>query len=257
MTLLEKFNISLALELANLSLETSIQYSDYKKGKKWLGPKGYQLEATFQIMHEGKLFPLGFIASKGEDIYISWRGVGSIEEWIEVAQFEQEECAYLAEKSKVESGFYQIYTSTEESCSPQDKILNFLKARQIKGNIYVTGHSMGGALAVLNALDIAKNTKYKEPILYSFAGPRTGSPNYASIYDNAIAHSWRVVNSNDKIPDLPLKDILGYHYQHVKQEFGITFGNEHLCDWREDHSLLNYIKQLKKISEDLRVNTEN
>ncbi|SMN15831.1 Putative lipase [uncultured Candidatus Thioglobus sp.] len=246
--------MSLALELANLSIEAYIQYFDYKKGKKWPGPKEHQLEATFQITHEGKLFPLGFIASKGEDIYISWRGVDSIEEWIEVAEFEQEECTCLEEKSKVESGFYQIYTSTEESCSPQDKVLNFLKARQIKGNIYVTGHSMGGALAVLNALDIAKNTKYKEPILYSFAAPRTGSPNYASIYDNTIAYSWRVVNSNDKVPELPLKDSLGYYYQHVKQEFGITFGSKEPRDWVENHLLPNYIKQLKKISEDLREN---
>jgi predicted lipase len=69
----------------------------------------------------------------------------------------------------------------------------------------------------------------------SFAGPRVGSPDYASIYDNTIDNSWRVVNSNDKIPELPLKDTLGYHYQHTKQEFVITFGSVCPLDWKKNH----------------------
>lgn len=253
----KKFDINLALELADLSAEAYIQYTDYIKNKEWPGPKGYKVEATFQILYKGDPFPLGFIASKGENIYISWRGIQAIEEWLEVADFKQVECTYLIEKSKVESGFYQAYISVEESCTPQARVLDFLRSRQIKGNIYVTGHSLGGALAVLNTLDIAKNTKYKTPILYSFAGPRVGSPDYASIYDNTIDNSWRVVNSNDKIPELPLKDTLGYHYQHTKQEFVITFGSECPLDWKKNHSLPNYINQLKKIHEGLCVKTDD
>ncbi|SGZ76944.1 Lipase [Bathymodiolus thermophilus thioautotrophic gill symbiont] len=255
MTSSKKFDINLALELAHLSAATYTQYVDYIKGKKWTVPEGYKLEITFQTTHEGDPYPLGFIASKGGDIYISWRGVLTIEEWFEAIDFEQEDCAYLTEGSKVESGFYQVYTLAEKICSPQVKVLNFLKERQIKGNIYLTGHSLGGALAVLNVLDIVKHTKYQDLILYSFAAPRTGSPEYAAIYNNANLNSWRVVNVNDEVPKLPLKNTLGCYYQHVNQEFSITFGSGCIEDWAEDHLLPNYISQLEKMKEGLCANT--
>ena len=241
------FNLDLALELASLCNDAYAQYDAYKKGKEWVGPKGYKLDVTFQAMYEGPNVPIGFIASKGHDVYISWRGTSSVEEWVEDAKFEQVKCSYLPGNCKVELGFHELYTTGKKQSSPQSAILNFLKDKQIKGTLYVTGHSLGSALSVLNTLDIATNTNHRNPVFYSFAGPRVGSPEYVSIYNNAISNSWRVVDLNDEVPKLPPEDIFGNNYKHVDKEFDITFGGKFPWDWPHDHILMNYTKQMRKL----------
>lgn len=246
MNLPEDFNLDLALELANLSNEAYSQHDAHEKGEIWSGPNGYILDTVFEAVYEDKNMPLGFIASKGDDIYISWRGTITPEEWIEDAKCEQVVCSYLPGDTKVELGFHQLYTTGVEGSSPQNTVLNYLKEKQVKGKTYVTGHSLGAALAVLNALDIAKNTHHNHPILYSFAGPRVGSPEYTEIYNKGVSSSWRVVNTNDKVPKLPPEEI---DFKHVDNEFDITFGGKWPWDWGDNHFITHYIKQLQKIKQ--------
>jgi pimeloyl-ACP methyl ester carboxylesterase len=40
----------------------------------------------------------------------------------------------------------------------------------------VCGHSLGGALATLLALDLAASTGFSHPVVYTYASPRTGIP---------------------------------------------------------------------------------
>ena len=250
MDLPKTVNLKLALELAHLSKDAYSQNEYFKKGKKWPGPEGYTLETTFHSGHEDNHAPIGFVASKEDDVYISWCGTISFREWIEGSKFHQVECSYLTENIKVELRFHQLYTMDtmgQENDSPKNIILEFLKTKQIKGTLYITGHSLGSALAVLNALDIAMNTQHSNPVLYTFAGPRVGSPEFASIFNRVISDSWRIVNINDEVPKLPFEDAFGNHYKHVNNEFDITLGGKFPWDWVEDHLLINYINHLKKI----------
>ncbi len=52
--------------------------------------------------------------------------------------------------------------------------------------LYVTGHSLGGALAVLATLDIAVNTAFHSPIMYTLAGPRVSDPDFANRFDAVV-----------------------------------------------------------------------
>ncbi len=45
--------------------------------------------------------------------------------------------------------------------------------------MYVTGHSLGGALAQLFALNIEKNLKIKSTV-YTYGQPRTGNRQYSN-----------------------------------------------------------------------------
>ena len=46
--------------------------------------------------------------------------------------------------------------------------------------ILITGHSLGGALAVLSALDIKKELMFNETIsLYTFGAPRVGNDEFS------------------------------------------------------------------------------
>lgn len=67
---------------------------------------------------------------------------------------------------------------------------------------FVTGHSLGGALATLSALHISQKTQFFDPILYTFANPRAGDGDFAAQCRNLTAY--RVFNSEDLVPNLPL-----------------------------------------------------
>jgi triacylglycerol lipase len=72
--------------------------------------------------------------------------------------------------------------------------------------IYVTGHSLGAALATLAALHIDKLIKSKGlaiPVhLYTFASPRVGDRTFASHF--GAIDAYRIINSEDLIQSVPL-----------------------------------------------------
>ena len=119
--------------------------------------------------------------------------------------------------------------------------------------LYVTGHSLGAALAVLSAPQLAAETSLV-PTVYTFAGPRVGDPVFALAYADRVPVTWRVVNTNDIVPTLPptvaVVDENGdekiFFYEHVDSEDAITFGTpiRSPSDIVEDHSLCNYYDTL-------------
>lgn len=61
--------------------------------------------------------------------------------------------------------------------------------------LWVTGHSLGGALALLAAVRINKVQG-----VYTFGAPRIGDREFAAVYP---ARAFRMVNNNDAVPHLP------------------------------------------------------
>ena len=70
--------------------------------------------------------------------------------------------------------------------------------------LYVTGHSLGGALASLAAYRLAKEGK---PVraTYTFGSPRVGNLDFYSGY-NVV--NYRFVHNNDLVPHVPLEFLL-------------------------------------------------
>lgn len=76
-------------------------------------------------------------------------------------------------------------------------------------NVYITGHSLGGALATIAALDITRKNKLNNPInLYTFASPRVGDNIFADKFNEFISKdkikAFRFANSEDLVPKIPL-----------------------------------------------------
>ena len=74
-------------------------------------------------------------------------------------------------------------------------------------NIYVTGHSLGGALATIATMHIADKDKLKTPInLYSFASPRVGDNTFADKFNQLSPNkikAFRFANSEDLVTKVP------------------------------------------------------
>jgi len=77
--------------------------------------------------------------------------------------------------------------------------------------LVVTGHSLGGALATLVALDLKKAFPGLDIVAYTFGSPRVGNADLASFYGSQIGTTWRTTNNNDIVPHLP-PQLASYHH---------------------------------------------
>ncbi|KXZ45675.1 hypothetical protein GPECTOR_52g72 [Gonium pectorale] len=75
-------------------------------------------------------------------------------------------------------------------------------------HVYVTGHSLGGALATLGAYKLAKSGVVKKVSMYSYGQPRVGNKAFADEFNALISNAWRFANENDAVPRVPR--LMGY-----------------------------------------------
>ncbi|XWS19690.1 hypothetical protein CRYUN_Cryun31cG0037400 [Craigia yunnanensis] len=174
------------------------------------------------------------------DIVIAWRGTVQTLEWIDDLEFNlvSPEKMFADQRSdpKVHEGWYSIYTS-EDSRSPynkisaRDQVLNEVRrlVDQFKNeeiSITVTGHSLGAALATLNAVDIVANgynksknqSRKTSPVTaFLFASPRVGDSDFEKAFTGfKDLRALRVRNALDVVPNYPLKG-----YSDVGEELAI------------------------------------
>ncbi|CAH1453028.1 unnamed protein product [Lactuca virosa] len=137
------------------------------------------------------------------------------------------------EEVQVHSGFLSAYDSV------RTRILSLIKTaigyqdededdggdEVSKWHVYVTGHSLGGALATLLALELSSSQLAKRGAvyvtMYNFGSPRVGNKKFAQIYNEKVKDSWRVVNHRDIIPSVPR--LMGYC--HVAQPIYLAAGD--------------------------------
>ncbi|KDP22109.1 hypothetical protein JCGZ_25940 [Jatropha curcas] len=155
------------------------------------------------------------------DIVIAWRGTVTYLEWIYDLKDILCSANFTNDPSiKIELGFYDLYTKKENSCkyctfSAREQVLAEIKRlldyyRGEEISITITGHSLGAALAILSAYDIAEmkvnymDDKTKIPItVYSFSGPRVGNLKFKERCEELDVKVLRVINVHDKVPKVP------------------------------------------------------
>lgn len=76
--------------------------------------------------------------------------------------------------------------------------------------IVLTGHSLGGALALLAAAYI-HSIYVNVDQLYTMGQPRVGNNNFAQFMTNLIPNTFRIVNYADVVPRIP-QSILGFKH---------------------------------------------
>eukprot|EP00198_Chlamydomonas_reinhardtii_P009629 XP_001698966.1 predicted protein [Chlamydomonas reinhardtii] len=77
------------------------------------------------------------------------------------------------------------------------------------------GHSMGGALAQLAAIESKLAHNGTHTTVYTFGAPRVGNLAYQQLFNSFIDVSWRFTHNRDVVPSVPLQ-LMGF--QHVARE---------------------------------------
>jgi hypothetical protein len=156
------------------------------------------------------------------DVVIAIRGTEGILEWISDAEFLLVNCPFLAGAGQTEDGFTAMYSSLRIGAAVgSPSVVNSLATlpfTQPVGSLTICGHSLGGALVTLLALDVAANTAFNNPTVFSYASPRTGDPSFAGKYNQVVPNTFRIANRTDLVPRLPFPPF----YEHVDTIFELN-----------------------------------
>lgn len=238
------FSLDVAVELALLSLVAYEQRLQCINGETITVPEGFKLEEVIYqqvdtstdsgCKDDPKTIPIAFIATKDDNIFLSFRGTASVSDALADALIVQEPFAFFSNApltgAKVHQGFNELYVEIRGPIFEKlEALSNEMQDDMFKFNtLFVTGHSLGAALAVLAVPDLREGIENLPPVvMYNFAGPSVGNPDFVDLYTQAVGTSWRVANTNDVIPKLPptTLDCDNYRYEHAPGEHDITFGS--------------------------------
>lgn len=214
-----------------------------------LGESGYEVTKYIYATPDINVFPIGgninigsscgkwigYIAVSNDeetkrlgrrDVLVTFRGTVTSPEWIANLMSSLTPARLDPHNPrpqvKVEAGFLSLYTSNEDkkfglgSCREQllsevGRVINKYKGEDM--SISLAGHSMGSALALLLAYDIAElglnrdkllNTDPTIPVtVFSFGGPRVGNSGFKERCEELGVKVLRITNVNDPITKLP------------------------------------------------------
>ena len=178
-----------------------------------------------RLEHQGEQIIFGMIPDYNA-LFIGFRGSSNIQNWIDNIQCSQI-APYEDKQVYVEKGFYHLFSSLE------DNIYNIVDKMVVKYNtnlLFITGHSLGGALASLMAFDVKYNNRdYNVKSVITFGSPRVGNPYFSTIFSGFQMNSYRITHYYDMVPHVP-EEFMGY--QHVTQEIYLSEDNDQytICD---------------------------
>ncbi len=125
---------------------------------------------------------------------LSFRGTEGFKDWLTNIDIVLKETHIPGTKHEalIHSGFQRAFNSVKPA------ILSKLTPITDGGStLYLTGHSLGGALALIATRDIARRSHGS---CYTFGSPRVGRFGFADYIKTPI---YRVVNANDLVPRIP------------------------------------------------------
>ena len=154
------------------------------------------------------------------DIVVAFKGSSTPRDFLQDAKFtmRRPDWSLDAFPALIHAGFLEDFTAIAEAVIEQ---IQDCLAKHPHAQLYVTGHSLGGALAILGALEFHRQ-KLTVAGVYTFGQPRVGNSLFRVIHDLALrAVTYRIVNQNDLVPRTP-GWLLGY--RHCGQEIFLPAG---------------------------------
>lgn len=147
-------------------------------------------------------------------------------------------------QASVHSGFLRAFLSVREDLTSQLRDLGVLDSDSVTPVVF-TGHSLGGALCVISALDLAGDIGKGRMRVVTFGSPRIGNQELARQIDATFARArspgpLRVVTEGDIVPRVPRGTLVNRVLDYVHAGATLTLPSEdatgvsHDMDERKD-----------------------
>ena len=164
---------------------------------------GFSQVESFEVVRGHDIDTQGFIAVNDENILAAFRGTESLPDWLGNLQAVKDPGPWR--RTDVHEGFQDAFLVAAL------KIGETIGRMRKTQRVWVTGHSLGGALAVLLAATMRESSL---PVhgLYTFGAPRVGDQRFAGRLNRELegAAHWRVVNEGDLVPHVPPESLFSH-----------------------------------------------
>lgn len=112
---------------------------------------------------------------------------------VQYSQREMSDISMYTPGMKAHQGMYTAYLAIRE------QLWHVLKQTE-QPQLYIAGHSLGGGLSQICALDLAQY----DPTHYSFGSPLVLNAQAAEKFTQLVPHSYRIANMSDAVTMVPL-----------------------------------------------------
>jgi triacylglycerol lipase len=189
--------------------------------------------AVAAMTKDTRIFGLMGHNAASRTAFLSFRGTSDTPEWVADIDAVPDDYSPISGFGQVHTGFQAVYQLVRANIAA-----NLAAATAGCDQILIIGHSLGAALAVLAAPDVARNMPPNtiEPRLITFAGPKVGFSDFAAKFNALIESCFRVVNFLDIVPYLPPNPPTAY--VHVGAQISVDSGGQVQIGYR--HSLAAY-----------------
>ena len=176
----------------------------------------------------------GFVVREDStgSVIVAIRGTQTPREWMANFTAVPQPFSLAPEFGLVHLGFEMMARSV------RDSIATALANIPADTRVTVIGHSLGGAMANLAAVDIKRNMGREVVDCCTFGGPRVGKFIFRSKFNEFVPECYRVTNRGDIVPHVPTM-LTGWC--HVGEEIEVDGAVENT------HSLPAYLEGLRNI----------
>jgi hypothetical protein len=241
---MDNFTLYNTLNLSSLiySKESEVKYPLLNKIH-WINNKSSDTQGV--IMED----------APNKKLYIAFRGTESEKDMLTDAKCFQKTVVIFGSECKVHDGFWKAYDSVKNEVN---SIINNSKYNDYE--IITCGHSLGGALAILCAINTPINCKVKT---VAYGSPLVGDSKFVKVFNNRKIECIRLIHGNDVVPMVP-----NINYKHCGEQIRVdNDGNQigYMNFWKrliywikgkrkmdydilsvDDHHMVNYVKAITK-----------
>jgi triacylglycerol lipase len=165
-------------------------------------------------------------------VLVCIRGTQTPREWLANFTAVPNTFSLVPDFGLVHLGFERMYSSVRRS------IQQVLAGIDPDVRVTALGHSLGGAMATLAAVDFKRNLGRRQVDLCTIGGPRVGKFAFRRNFNREIPLAFRVTNQFDIVPHVPS---LVTGWNHVGEEIEVD-GNVD-----GPHSLVAYLAGLRNV----------